>query len=430
MRSLHPPHRTGTTMPPAAGTGAMPVRPWRRYRATALLCAALLWSSLPAQGAGTCEDPGVDTAIPDIALLEISSGLEQPVHLTHAPGDGDRLYVIEQAGRIRVIEADGGLRAEPFLDIARAVSSGGERGLLSVAFHPAYEDNGYFYVNYTASVRGQLLTRVSRFERAPGGTQAVRDSERVLLEIDQPYGNHNGGQLDFGPDGMLYIGMGDGGSANDPLGHGQNLATLLGALLRIDVDGGGDRPYAVPADNPFVGVSGVRPEIWAYGLRNPWRFSFDRATGLLYLADVGQNRLEEIDVIERGGNYGWNLMEGDLCHRGTAQQCERGDLLPPILTYGRADGVSITGGHVYRGAAIAGLCGTYVYGDYGSGRIWGLRYERGGEGGAGRVGAQRELLKTAHGISSFGEGVDGALHVLDHRAGKVLRIVASSPAPR
>jgi glucose/arabinose dehydrogenase len=404
---------------------------WAYGPAAALLCASL---APAATAAPVCAEPDARAPLPSIVLHEIAAGLRHPVHLTHAPGQHGTLYIVEQAGRIRLFDKDGGLRAEPFLDIADAVSSGGERGLLSVAFHPDYASNGYFYVNYTASVRGRLLTRVSRFERlrAHGsgdrngdergdGARAAPDSERVLLEIEQPYSNHNGGQLAFGPDGMLYIGMGDGGAADDPHGHGQNLATLLGALLRIDVDGGGDeRAYGIPTDNPFVTVSGARPEIWAYGLRNPWRFSFDRASGRLYLADVGQNRREEINVIERGGNYGWSLMEAELCHAGSAAQCARADLLRPLLSYGRGEGVSVTGGHVYRGTAIDGLCGAYLYGDFGSGRIWALRHE------GGKVTVQRELLKTSLGISSFGEDADGELYVLDHRAGAVMRIGASA----
>lgn len=389
----------------------------RRFVTAVAFGVAGLCAGLPAAGAAVCDDPGVDAAIPAIALSELAGGLSQPVALAHAPGEPQRLYVLEQEGRIRTID-DEGLNAAPFLDISKAVRSGGERGLLGLAFHPAYADNDYFYVNYTAEPRGRLVTRVSRFTRGEDG-RADAGSERVVLEIDQPYGNHNGGQIAFGPDGMLYIGMGDGGAADDPHGNSQNLATLLGAMLRIDVDGGdGTRPYGIPPDNPFVRTSGARPEIWAYGLRNPWRFSFDRETGLLYAGDVGQNRQEEIDVVVRGGNYGWNLMEGELCHRGTPAQCARRELLPPIVAYGRSDGVAVTGGYVYRGGAIPALCGVYLYGDYGSGKVWGLRYADGG------LGTRRELLRTDHGISAFGEDAAGELYLLDHRAGKVLRIVA------
>ncbi|MDR2877989.1 MAG: PQQ-dependent sugar dehydrogenase [Chromatiales bacterium] len=391
------------------------------FIASTTFSAALLCMS--AANAATCNDPGIEAAIPVITLKEIVSDVEEPVALTHAPGEPDRVYVLEQDGRIRIV-ADDKLLVEPFLDITARVKNGGERGLLGLAFHPDYARSGYFYVNYTAErpdrSGDQLVTRISRFARGADG-KADAASERVLLEIEQPFSNHNGGQIAFGPDGMLYIGMGDGGSADDPLGNGQNLATLLGKMLRIDagIKAGSDaRAYDIPADNPFIATRGARPEIWAYGLRNPWRFSFDRDTGLLYVGDVGQNRQEEIDVIARGGNYGWNLMEGDLCHRATPAQCARMELLRPILTYGRSDGVAVIGGYVYRGAAMPTLCGTYIYGDYGSGRVWGLRYADD------HVGTQRELLHTDHSISAFGEDAIGELYLLDYGAGKILRIVA------
>lgn len=365
--------------------------------------------------AADCREPDDDT-IPAIALQEWLTGLSEPVHLIHAGDGSSRLYVVEQAGRIRVIE-QGRLQEEPLLDIRKRVESGGEKGLLSVAFHPRYADNGYLYVNYT-SRDGGLYTIVSRFKRDRAGRIDPGD-QHVLLKIAQPYANHNGGQIAFGPDGYLYIGMGDGGSANDPHGHGQNLATLLGALLRIDVDRPRDSiPYDVPADNPFVSVPGARPEIWAYGLRNPWRFSFDTRGGALFLADVGQDRVEEIDVVTAGGNYGWDIMEGDLCNARLTALCERGDLIAPIATYGHDDGVAVTGGYVYRGNNVPGLCGAYLYGDYGSGRIWGLRYR------AGRAATGKMLLDTPLNISSFGQGPDGEIYVLD-LGGRIMRIVAA-----
>lgn len=387
-----------------------------RFLAWALLGAGLWCGGAAGAGSAACTEPK-DGALPDIALEDVASGFKKPVHVASSgPGD-DRLYVVEQAGVIRLIER-GRVAPDPFLDITARVASGGEKGLLSVAFHPKYRENGYFYLDYTTRRDGELYTHVSRFRRA-SDTRGDPDSETVLLEIAQPFDNHNGGQLAFGPDGFLYIGMGDGGSANDPQGNGQNLSTLLGDLLRIDVDRRDEgRNYAIPPDNPFVGVLGAREEIWAYGLRNPWRFSFDRSTGLLYLADVGQSREEEIDVIRRGGNYGWAIMEGSLCHDRDKARCRRNDLVPPILTYGRWAGISVTGGFVVRDPAAGALCGAYVYGDYGSGRIWGLRYE------GGKVTRQRELMNTAFNISSFGEGPQAEVYVVDYGSGRIQRIVA------
>ncbi len=368
-----------------------------------------------APAAAACVDAGADRPIPSIALREIARGFKQPVHLTHAGDGSGRLFVVEQRGVVRVIE-NGALRAEPFLDIRDRVESGGEKGLLSVAFHPQYAANGRFYVDYTTRDNG-LRTIVARFERADRN-RADPQSEQILLNIRQPFANHNGGQLAFGPDGYLYIGMGDGGAANDPHDNGQNPDTLLGALLRIDVDRrAAGRAYAIPADNPFVGRPGHRAEIWAYGLRNPWRFSFDADSARLFLADVGQDRFEEIDVIERGGNYGWNIMEGEICTPGVNRRCDRKGLTLPIFTYAPPQGFSITGGFVYRGSAMPALCGVYLYGDYVTKRIWGLRYN------GNKVTRQRKLLDTGHAISSFGEDQQRELYVVDHGSGTISKIV-------
>ena len=365
-----------------------------------------------------CLAPADDAPIPPIALKEVVGGLRSPVHITHAGDGSKRLYVVEQAGVIRVIEA-GRLLAQPFLDIRDRVASGGEKGLLSLAFHPRYRENGLLFVNYTMRTRG-LHTIVAEFKRGTGG-QVEAASERVLLKIKQPYANHNGGQLAFGSDGYLYIGMGDGGSANDPLDHGQNTRTLLGALLRIDVNRrADDKPYAIPPDNPFLGQMDYLEEIWALGLRNPWRFSFDAVTQQLFLADVGQDDEEEINVIRKGGNYGWNIMEGASCTPGVLINCNKNGLELPIFSYSHLDGFSITGGFVYRGEAIPGLCGVYVYGDYVSQRVWGLRYD------GRRVTQQRELLKTRHAISSFGEDEMRELYVADHSGGKIMKIVPAA----
>lgn len=365
--------------------------------------------------AGECTEPDPSAPFPPIALQEVAHGLKLPVYLTDADDGSDRLFVVEQAGLIRIID-HGRLLDEPFLDIRDKVDSGGEKGLLSVAFHPAYRDNGYFYVDYTAYQRG-LYTIVSRFKRRTA-TQADPGSEEVLLKIKQPFANHNGGLVMFGPDGDLYIGMGDGGLAYDPFGNGQNATTLLGALLRIDVDhASGGRHYGIPSDNPYVGKKGYRDEIWAYGLRNPWRFSFDSADGRLFLADVGQDRVEEIDIIKRGGNYGWATMEGDRCTDGDT--CKKDGLEMPVFTYLHPTGFSITGGFVYRGNEIDGLCGTYLYADYVTKRIWGLRIRNG------EVSAQGRLIDAPDNVSSFGQDHMKELYVLGHRAGTVMKIVAA-----
>src|SRR3990170_4952287 len=253
---------------------------------------------------------GQAAPLPAVALRQVADGLTNPVHLTHAGDRSGRLFIVEQAGRIRILK-DGRLLPRPFLDIREKVTSGGELGLLSVAFHPRYAENGRFYVNYTAG-EGERLRSVIAEYRVSSDADVAATTERRLLEVAQPFRNHNGGLNLFGPDGMLYIGLGDGGSARDPLNNGQRLDTLLGKILRIDVDGG--TPYRVPSDNPFVTRAGARAEIWASGLRNPWRFSFDRGTARLFVADVGQNQLEEVNIVERGKNYGWRIMEGTSCH--------------------------------------------------------------------------------------------------------------------
>lgn len=350
-----------------------------------------------------------DAAAPAIGLQPVVSGLENPVYVTNA-GDGTgRLFVVEQAGTIRIIR-EGKLLPRPFLDIRSRVISGGELGLLSVAFHPQYTRNGRFFINYTAD--GENLRTVIAEYRVSSDPNVAETTERVLLRIAQPFRNHNGGLNRFGPDGMLYIGMGDGGSGGDPMNNGQRLDTLLGKLLRLNVDG--DSPYGVPRDNPFVGRAGAREEIWAYGLRNPWRFAFDREGGRLFLADVGQNRWEEIDIIEKGGNYGWRIMEGAHCFN-PSEGCATGGLQRPIAEYGRELGCSVTGGYVYRGQRVRALLGRYLFADYCSGRIWTLR-ENGGRW------VMESLRDTELSVSSFGEDQAGEIYVVDHR-GAVYQIV-------
>ena len=339
-----------------------------------------------------------------VVLVPAVEGLEQPVYVTHAGDGSGRLFVVEQAGRIMIVR-HGAREPKPFLDIRDRVASGGELGLLSVAFHPQYADNGRLFVDYTARDRGQLKTIIAEYRVDAQQPDVADHRERVLLEIAQPFANHNGGQLQFGPDGDLYIGMGDGGGAGDPFQHGQNLQTLLGKILRIDVDHGD--PYAIPPENPFVNGAAA-PEIWAYGLRNPWRFSFDRQTGRLFAADVGQNSYEEIDVIERGGNYGWNIMEGSHCFPPESEACTGQGTVLPIAEYGHAEGISVTGGYVYRGQAMSSLEGVYIFGDFGSSRVWALTQTSPGRW------SRRLLAQAREPISSFGEDQDGELYLVGY----------------
>jgi len=329
-----------------------------------------------------------------------------PTNAIELPSGG--WLVTEQGGRIVAAGADGSTRT--FLDIRDRVSAGGEMGLLGLALAPDFERSGVFWIDYTAAAPRRTV--VSSFTSAGG--QADPASERVVIEVEQPFANHNGGQIAFGRDGYLYVALGDGGSGGDPQGNGQNTSTLLGSLLRLDVS---DRArYQVPADNPFVGQDG-RPEIWAYGLRNPWRFSFDRATSRLWAGDVGQNAWEEIDVITRGGNYGWNVLEGAHCFR--AESCDQSGKIPPVFEYPNpAQGCSVTGGFVYRGSAMPELVGAYVYADYCSGSIWALRYADG------RVTAQAQIAKVDIHISSFAQDRAGEIYALEHAtAGGIYRIV-------
>ena len=299
----------------------------------------------------------------DLALDTLAQGLDAPVDAVRLAGDG-RLFVVERVGRIRIIRDDV-LEPTPFLDIRDRVRSGNEQGLLGLAFPADFATSGRFFVHYTRDDGG---TRLSRFSVSANPDVADPDSESIYLEEPQPFANHNGGQVAFGPDGHLYLALGDGGSANDPQGHGQNPGTLLGTLVRLDVST--DPPYAVPADNPFVGDSTRRPEIWAWGLRNPWRFSFDEGSGLLFIADVGQNRWEEVNAVDlsAGGiNYGWNVREGPECFNTSG--CSDDGLTDPVVSYDHGDGCSITGGYVYRGSALPDLIGRYVFSDYCTGWI-------------------------------------------------------------
>ena len=363
---------------------------------------------------------GAASAQTQLEVAFPSLSFQRPVDL-QPPGDGsNRLFVVEQAGRIQVFENNSSVNSpKTFLDIrdrVRSVFNGGgnEMGLLGLAFHPNYASTGYFYVNYTAD--NPRRTVISRFSVQPGEPNAADpNSELVVLEFNQPYSNHNGGQLTFGPDGYLYIGTGDGGSGGDPQNNAQNLRTLLGAMLRIDVDHpSGGKNYGIPSDNPFVGNSrGYREEIYVYGLRNPWRFAFDAVTGWLWAADVGQNAIEEIDLIEKGKNYGWRIMEGNSCYNPPSG-CDTTGLEMPIWQYNHSVGQSITGGYVYRGSRNPELVGAYIYGDYVSGRIWALRYD-------GSNPPQNTLLANSGlNIASFGMDAANELYLCSFD-GKIYR---------
>jgi glucose/arabinose dehydrogenase len=372
----------------------------------------VLWIALLGIASAAFAQDGGRSAPPDpnmVRLVEAAGGFNQPLLVTHAGDGSNRLFVVEKRGYIWIVQ-DGARLPDPFLDIAsRLTSNGYEQGLLGLAFHPNYAENGWFYVYYTDNSGGDTV--VARYSVTPDNPNlADRLNETVILTQDQPYRNHNGGHLAFGDDGYLYIGLGDGGSAGDPLGAGQRLDTWLGKILRLDVDGG--TPYAIPPDNPFVGVPNALPEIWAYGLRNPWRFSFDRLTGDLYIGDVGQNAYEEINfepADSAGGlNYGWNPYEGMHPYSGAPAP---DDMVLPIAEYSHQLGISITGGYVYRGALLPDLQGVYFYADFGSGNLWYAYRDAGG-------GWHSDLLmQTGQAISSFGEDEAGELYLTSFNGG-------------
>lgn len=381
------------------GAGALPV---------VALC-LLACDEGPAAANG---DPPGDAEAVELEL--VAEGFDRPVHLAVAPGDTTRVFVVEQAGRIRVVRS-GEVLGTPFLDVSGLITSGGERGLLSVAFHPEHGSNGRLFAFYT-DPSGDA--RVVEYRVGSDPDVADPGSARVVLEVDQPFTNHNGGLVAFGPDGYLYVGLGDGGGSGDPLDQGQNAATLLGSILRIDVDG--SEPYAIPPDNPFVGHGEARPEIWAYGLRNPWRFGFDPGTGDLYIADVGERRWEEVNVEPEGAgggiNYGWNIMEASECFGGGP--CDTTGLALPVYEYRtNVEGCSVTGGEVYRGERLPELEGLYFFGDYCEGWIRSFRYVN-GEARDVRDWAE---LGTPGNITSFGTDGRGELYVLTHQ-GRIYRL--------
>ena len=357
---------------------------------------------------------GPSDGVSDVSLAvdEVVTGLSRPLHLTSPAGDS-RLFVVEKGGVVRVITGDGTLQSEPYLDLTGRISTGSEQGLLSLVFHPDFATNGRFFVNFT-DTSGD--TRVEEFVVDDPAASAVTQTEgSLVLGVDQPASNHNGGLLKFGSDGMLWIGLGDGGGGGDPEGNGQDPTTLLGSMLRIDVDAGS--PYEAPSDNPFVGESG-RDEVFAYGLRNPWRFAFDRSRGLLYVADVGQSSWEEVSVIpadSAGVNFGWNVMEGAHCY--DADSCDTSGLQLPAVEYPTSEGCAIIGGEVYRGDAIPELRGHYFYADFCSLRLRSFRYREGDEQQpvSWDVGAPGRPL-------GFGRDSDGELYLLMD-GGSVYRFV-------
>lgn len=360
-----------------------------------------------------------------IRLRRVATGFSSPLGVTGA-GDGRRwLYVVEQDGFVRLYR-HGAVAPRPFLDVSDRTEGGGEQGLLGLAFHPDYERNRRLFVNYTDLNGDTVIAEYLRSRRDPA--RARRGTERVLLRVDQPFANHNGGALAFGPDGMLYIALGDGGSAGDPQNNGQRTDTLLGKILRIDVSGT-ETQYEIPDDNPFAESPTARGEIWDYGLRNPWRMSFDRATGALWIADVGQGEWEEVNREPAGSpggvNYGWRVKEGRACYPA-GQECDvvggaLDEMTDPLAVYSHDLGCSVTGGHVYRGRAFPDLGGNYFFGDYCSGRVWAVA-----AGGPSRQ-EPVELLDTELSISSFGEDDRGELYVTDLAGGGLYRLRSARP---
>ena len=366
---------------------------------------------------------GTLQAAPEIQLNPVITGLENPVAITHAGDGSGRLFITQQGGQILIYDGDQVL-TELFLDLSAFVSAGGERGLFSLAFHPEFASNGFLFVNYT-DINGDTV--VARYSVSADPNIVDTNSAFILLTIQQPFANHNGGQLQFGPDGFLYIATGDGGAGGDPDNNAQTLSNLLGKILRIDVDGA--PPYSIPADNPFLGDPGASEEIWALGLRNPWRFSFDRLTGDIFIADVGQNSLEEVNYqpadSQGGENYGWRLMEGSQCFNPPSN-CDMGTLTLPILEYDHTIGRSVTGGYRYRGNQNPGMSGVYFYGDFSEGLIWGATQNNAGEW------TTSVLLDTDLSISTFGEDQNGEIYLahlssVDGTVFQISEVAVSSP---
>jgi glucose/arabinose dehydrogenase len=371
-------------------------------------------------GCGSSRSNPVTQAPPAVTLTQLASGLSSPLGLEQANDGSGRLFVVEQAGRIKIVQ-NGAVLGSAFLDVSSKVTTGGEMGLLGVAFHPNFSVNGKLYVNYVRTLSGQIQSVIAEYTASPASANQVNiATERILLTVDQTgnFTNHKAGQLAFGPDGLLYFGLGDGGSGGDPFGHGQSTATLLGKMMRIDVNSTDPGlQYHVPPDNPFAAGGGL-PEIWAFGFRNPWRFSFDRGTGRLFVADVGQDKWEEIDIVQRGGNYGWNIMEGMHCFNPPSG-CNTTGLTMPIAEYGHDEGNAVIGGFVYRGANLPSLRGQYVFGDFGTGKLFTLQET------SPNVFARSLLTTTGKAISSLGQDQAGELYVVDYSGGNLFKLAAN-----
>ena len=373
----------------------------------------------------------IATVAPQVHLEPIHTSLtfSEPVQVLFDPVDKDNMYIVEKDGVIRRVSLEKDETKKPiFLDITDRVGvTNDEEGLLSLVFHPNYSGNGELYVWYSAQSPKRSV--LSRFTKNENNNTADKTSELVILEVREPWGNHNGGTVLFGPDGYLYVGIGDGGAANDPHGNGQNKNTLLGSVIRIDVNNASkETPYHIPQDNPLVGTDGVREEIWAWGLRNPWRMSFDRVTGKLWTGDVGQNAWEEVDIVEKGGNYGWNYKEGN--HEFRKGLDDSTTIIGPVHEYGRRQGGSITGGYVYRGTKIPDLVGSYIFSDYLSEKIW-ILIPKDGENPP--YESIRIARKTQIAIASFGETPDGEIIVCGFpnpyaSKGKIYRFTSSAPS--
>lgn len=391
------------------------------------VCWAALWLYACGGGGGDGTEASPQPAsstTPQVMLVDAFPKLtfDQPVALLQNPVDAQRWYVVERGGRVRTFAGADADTASVFLDLSGSVATQGEGGLLNMAFDPEFSNNGRIYVDYTRPGSGAavLTTHISRFVTTGGVTVIDPAGEEVLLSVAQPYDNHNGGWIAFGPvDGLLYIGLGDGGSAGDPHGNGQDTHTLLGAILRIDVSGSGSG-YTTAYDNPFYESAEGRPEIFAWGFRNPWRGSFDAQSGDLWIGDVGQDKWEEVDLVAVGGNYGWNIMEGDHCYPPSVTDCDRSGLTPPIAEYAHDVGEAMTGGYVYRGTAIAGLAGDFIYGDFESGRIWRLVNAAGGGT------ESRLLLDSGLQVVSFGQDGEGEIYVIDFVGGHIYRMAPES----
>ncbi|WAC15384.1 PQQ-dependent sugar dehydrogenase [Dyadobacter pollutisoli] len=385
----------------------------RKLVVLALLLIACKSSTREGIGPVADESVKVTEAFPQLTF-------QSPVDLTHANDGSNRLFVLEQEGTIRVFDNNSSTAtSQEFLNIKSKVSYGGEAGLLGLTFHPDYKNNGYFFLNYTRKTGGKLETAIVRYKvSASNKNQADAASETVLFTFDQPFDNHNGGAVKFGKDGYLYVSTGDGGSWGDPSNNGQNKSAFLGKILRVDVNSTEKGNYGIPKDNPFAGnKEGFREEIYAYGLRNPWRISFDDATNTLWAGDVGQNAREEIDIIVKGGNYGWRRKESVDCYN-PKKDCGESGLIDPVLDMPQSKGEhSITGGFVYRGNNVPALRGKYIFGDYVSGRVFALETKDG-------KAVKNTILAEGVGqISAFGTDAANELYICNHGTGKILKLV-------